>query len=1040
MVRLFRKVLFSIACAIVACLSPLSAQEYIGGVLPGNTVYSAGLNPYIVIETLVVPEGITLTIEPGTRLFFMVGTKISVEGGTLIANGLPELPILFTAQTDNKWDGLNFLISKTLFDEQGNYLGGNILSHISILQTTTAVVLSDSAGVMADHISIENADYGIYLLSGSTLLLTNSIIDQCSYGMYIKNSSHNTISDCRISNCDIGIFFPSNNQSNYNLISNNQLSHNRNIALFMSIGQSNIQFNRISGNTVAHNDIGLHIGNGGNEDLGYNNIVSNTIQFNNIGIKLSQDADTLRANLIESNVTGIILAKAGHNHILNNIIQNNSQPGILVTDGSNLNSIAGNGIYGNYTGIRVTHKDFKYSVNNRFSYNSFSGNLNEALLFESGPQQPIEFNSISGTRDTAVIVNHYYTDLEAPNNWFGTTDTTLIDSLIYDMHDQNIFGEVIYKPFLTWPDPQSPISKPTMVIKRLTGNRVLVDWRNNPETDLAGYKVYYGQGAESLFSTVIDVGTDTMVLITDLSIGDSVAVTAYDTDANGLADQFEGHESAFSYAIAGPYAGNDTLICQGFGYYTVTATAPDGQDLVWSSSGDGIFSAPDNLITLYTPGQADVLNGSVTLTLSQQTEQLLIADEMVIQISGVPFVFAGNDTIVNQYEPFVNTSAEAGNYTDLLWTTTGDGTFSDPLSLLTSYMPGVSDISLGMVRLILQLNSSCGNLSDTLYLAIIPSYSVNGKVHKQLQPAGDGIVVAINTLPEAPRAISTTYTNSEGLFGFTDLPVGNYYFYAITNPQSNHEWIPTYYAESAFWQSAYPMPLNTDVYDVDINLTPVSNKLPAGNGSISGSFLYQDKTSDDDSIYMVPWFGERETDLDPFLGYPASNHVVLLMNTSLNRVFDWALTASDGSFTYTQLPYGSYRLWGEKAGYTNSLSPVITLSPQNSQVEGVQLNINLKNIEITLPQNATLENNVIIFPNPASDWIWFNDNAIGDFQTLQIRFFDATGRQVMETVIEHYGSSPSGGIDVSGLKPGLYVCILSGQKGFSHACKVTIAR
>jgi len=1040
MVKSFGKYLASITWLILANITPLTAQEYVGGMLMENTVFSPGLNPYIVIEPIIVPEGITLTIEPGTQVFFMVSTSLRIEGGTLIASGLPDQQIVFNAQTERKWDGIKFFISRAQFDEQGNYLNGNILKYVSIQQTTTAIVLSDTARILADNVYVTTGDYGVTLQSGAEIMLTNSIIDQCSYGLYIKNSNYNTISSCQVSNCDIGIFFPSNNESSHNLISNNNLSYNRNIALFMSIGQSMIQFNRITGNTVAYNNIGLHIGNGGIGDRGYNCILFNVVQHNDIGIKLSQDADTLRANLVEMNGTGIILAKAGNNEINNNIIQNCSGFGLLITDGSNLNKVSGNGIYNNDGGIRVTHKDFQYSINNLFSYNSLGNNRNEAFLFESGPQKPIEFNSIVGIRDTAVFVNHFYLDLEAPHNWFGSLDTTLIDSLIYDLHDNDLYGEVIYKPFLTNPDPQAPISKPAMVIKRLVGDRIWVEWNNNSESDLAGYKVYYGHGTSGYFSDVIDVGADTLVIISGITLNDSVAVTAYDNDANGISDQFEGHESAFSYAIAGPYAGNDTTVCQGESFIASYATALESQNLTWLSSGDGTFTDPSILITTYLPGENDLLSGSVKLTLQQLTGQYLLTDDLLVEISGIPFAYAGKDTIVNQHEDFLTNYAEAENYESMQWITTGDGLFLDAQALLTTYLPGDSDILEGFVDLILKLTSSCGDLSDTLRLQIIPSYAVNGRVLKESIPADDGFVIAINALPDGARAISTAYTNAEGVFEFNNLPVGDYLLYAITNPLSGHQWIPTYYAESTIWQSAYPLPLNTDVYDVDINLNQINNELPAGNCFISGSFNYQGKTAEDDSIYNMYWFTDRAPVFETFSGIPAANHTVLLMNTELNRVFAWKLTASDGSFYFAQLPYGSYRLWGEKAGYTNSLSPVITLSPLNNQIEGVQLNVTQKNIEVTLPPMNAIENAAILYPNPASDWLWFNDIAIGEFQTMQIRFVDATGRLVKETSVDRFAGGQGSGIDISDVKPGFYICFISGDNGFNYSTKISIAR
>jgi parallel beta-helix repeat protein len=1039
MFKSFGWLLFSIAFVVLTCFSALTAQEYVGGTLTQNTVYSPVLNPYIVVENLIVPEGVTLFIQPGTQLFFMVRVSIRVEGGTLIADGLAEQPILFDAQTENKWDGINYFISKTQFDDAGNYLNGNILRHVNIQQTTVSVVLSDSAILYADSINIENGDHGFSLHSGSSIVLSNSVIDQCSFGMSIKNSGSNSIKNCRISNCDIGIFFPSNNESRYNNISNNTITNNRIIGLFMNIGQSRVQFNRIAENSITYNDIGLYLGNGGEGDLGYNNILSNRIQFNRTGIKLSQDADTLRGNLIESNTTGLLLIKARRNSITNNIIQQNAQAGILLNEGSSFNQVLDNGIYANSTGIRVTHENFNYSANNQFKYNQLSDNMNEAFLFESGPQLPLEFNSITGTSDTNIIVNRFYADLQAPNNWFGTTDTAIIDSLIYDYFDHNEFGKVIYKPFLGNPDPHSPISKPLMVVKRLVGNQVLVDWHRNIEVDLAGYKVHYGPKTGNVFENTVNIGLDTLVLISGISLSDTVAVTAYDTDTTGYMDQFEGHESAYSYAFAGPWAGNDLILCQGETYTTSAATAVDVQYIRWTTSGDGSFVDPDKILTTYIPGFGDIMRGSVTLTIEQFLRHHVLTDNIVLIIMKLPAVNAGHDTLIYKDDIFYSTDATAANFDGLWWTSVGDGAFADSLSLITSYSPGQMDNAQGYVVLILNLTSFCGNISDSLTIEIVPACSINGRVLKNAMPEDNSVVVAIKTGTEGAKAMSTAYSNAEGLFGFNRLPVGNYLLYAVSDPQTDRYWAPTYYAESLHWQSAYQLPLNTNVYDIDIKLTSIADQLPEGEGAISGSFSYDGKAADEDSIYNKPWFDHSLSVNAPTIGDPAANHTVLLMNADTNRVFAWDLTNSVGGFSFSQLPYGRYRLWGEKAGYVNSVSPVITLAPGSSEMEGVLLSIHLKNIEVTLPPANYKPGNELLYPNPASSWLWINESVFGDLQQIEVRLTDVFGRQSKQVQIERTVGSAAE-IDVSDLDQGIYVCFISGSNGFSASYKFVIVR
>ena len=1040
MVNPFIKHLAILTLAITCCVPRLSAQEYVGGTLLGNTVFSPALNPYIVIEPLIVPEGVTLTIEPGTNLFFMIQTSIRVEGGTLIAMGEAASPIHFDAQTDKKWDGINFRVSRTETDANGNYLSGSILEYVSINFTTTGLVLTDTALLYSEQMSITNANYGVTLQSGSTLLINNSTLDHCSYGMYIKNSGSNIVNSCMISNCDIGIFFPSNNTSRYNQITNNNISYNSNIALFMSIGQGDIQYNRIRGNTVTYNNIGLHIGNGGPDDNGYNVISDNIVRYNDIGIKLSQDADTIRENHISLNATGLLLAKASKNKIANNFIHDNSAWGLTLTDASSGNLITHNNIFSNESGVKITHKDFKYSMSNTLTYNAVNDNLNEAFLFEAGPQMPMQFNTITGVNSSDVFVNHFESDILAAGNFWGTSDTTLIDNLIYDVHDEETYGEVIYKPMLDYPDPESPISRPKMVVKQLTALGVLVSWINNTESDLAGYKAYFGTDGQTGFDGFTDVGADTTIVFDTLALADPIAVTAYDTDADGNTDQYEGHESAFSYAIAGPYAGENDRICQGEVYITSSATSINNEYLQWTTSGDGQFLESEQLVTSYIPGEADILAGSVMLTLSQVVSGFLLSDETELLISGIPMVFAGNDTIINQFNAYQTVTAEASNFDVVNWITLGDGEFEDPDQLETLYHPGSTDIESGSVQLILVLDSECGNPRDTVMIEIIPSFSIRGKVSRSENPVEDGIIVAIKTGGGGSRAVSTENTQADGTFSFSDLAIGDYYLYALNNPDVNPDWVPTYYAGSSFWQGAYLMPLTTDVFDVDIKLNKISDELPAGIGVISGFFNYTGKTGDDDSIYNKPWFSDNFYQIGSNNGLPAANHVVLLMDKELNRILAWTLTASDGSFQFINLPFGSYRLWGEKAGYTNSLSSVLVISPSNNDMENVQLSLEQKNIKVTLPETGFPDAEVWIYPNPAKDKLWINEYRIGECHVLEIRIIDTYGREVKFVSNNYQTGSLANGIELSDLSSGFYIIRLTTDTGLNITGKLTIAR
>ena len=67
----------------------------IGGIVADDMTLHEGVH-YIVTQTIAVPQGVTLTIEPGAVLKFKDGTAFNCEG-TLIAAGTPEKMIIFTS-------------------------------------------------------------------------------------------------------------------------------------------------------------------------------------------------------------------------------------------------------------------------------------------------------------------------------------------------------------------------------------------------------------------------------------------------------------------------------------------------------------------------------------------------------------------------------------------------------------------------------------------------------------------------------------------------------------------------------------------------------------------------------------------------------------------------------------------------------------------------------------------------------------------------------------------------------------------------------
>ncbi len=1107
MIRSLSKLISLFVLLILLSGANLHAQQILTGTLSADrTLSPEEFEYYIVNDHYIVPEGITLTILPGTRLKVMVDKSIRIAGGTLIASGTQEMPVVFEARDpDKKWWGISIENSTSEYDDDHQYIAGSIINNavitgikmqpaLSIADTSVLLVnnveiknsdfiaisvndssvlvaegldisncsqglvtnnnstillsastisycsinafsFAESSLMTAENININNCAYGIVLNSGSTISLSESIINSCDYGIYIIVSDSNVINNCTITNCAFAINFASSCISRYNLIENNQINNGL-VGLFVP-SNANFKYNRINANTLTYNNTaGLHIGNSGVADTGYNVISHNLVKYNTIGITQSMACDTLIHNIVENNYTGLSMLKASGNIVKNNVISQNYLTGVRLLEGSGSNTFEQNNVYDNSVGVQI---DTSLCLNNTFRYNNITGNIQESFLIESGPQQTIEYNTITSLRDTASFLNRHAADVMAMNNNWGTTDTIMIDSIISDKNDYQKFGLVIYKPFLEAPHPESPISKPLNVIKKLIGNDVHVTWAGNDETDLAGYMVYYGD-VES--AVIINNGLNTGITIENIPLETLIRVTAYDVDADGINDRTEGHESAYSIALAGPFAGEDNAVCSGKTFSTVSATAIEYQSLNWTTLGDGTFSDASLLHTSYMPGFNDRENGSVNLILSiTSLSGSMLTDTIQLRVLEYLVLEAGQDTTIREGSIFTINSATALNYTSLLWSTSGDGYFNKPDTLTTSYTPGANDIFNGWVKLTLTISSDCGTIDDNIILSVVPGYDISGTVMKDNAPVKGAIILAYNKVQDETRAVTSTTSNTEGKFTIPKISEGSYYIYAVPDPAIINTHIPTYYATRFNWQDAYLMKLNEDVYDVDINLNLMDVSLPEGQGSISGVFIYDGQPLEDFGIYNKQWF--ISTEGNPFMGepgetYPASNHVVLLMNTDLTKIIGWTLSDLEGNFTFAGIPYGEYRLWGEKAGYTNKLSPIIYISPDNNSVSGVELSVDQQRKLIEAETDDIEPLISLIYPNPAFDKIRISSKWFEKLMSIELKIVDGRGKTVLHTSVNRSSMSSFGPVDISLLKRGIYLCQVSSENGTIKVMKLAI--
>jgi hypothetical protein len=146
------------------------------------------------------------------------------------------------------------------------------------------------------------------------------------------------------------------------------------------------------------------------------------------------------------------------------------------------------------------------------------------------------------------------------------------------------------------------------------------------------------------------------------------------------------------------------------------------EHLLWTTNGDGSFDQNDILNPMYTPGEQDIANKTVTLTLTATNEEgETLSDQMAINFHEAPSIIMADEDGVCEGETFQGSAVvnEAGSVS---WTTNGDGSFDHPNNLSANYTPGEQDKANGQVTLTLKAISEygCGDAEHNLVLTVYP--------------------------------------------------------------------------------------------------------------------------------------------------------------------------------------------------------------------------------------------------------------------------------------------------------------------------------
>ncbi len=333
-----------------------------GGTLTESTTLPSSKLPYAITDDIVVPTGITLTIQPGVTLHLAADRMVRVEGGRLLAEGTAAHPIVFTRQGEDDWGSIRFTQSQT--DNRIQYAEIEYADGISIYGSQATIADSTIHHIHSIQASPWESDF-------STLhLLRNEIADTQNDAVHIA-SSYGLIQENEIYRVGDGAPAPASGIVLSDVVSSTAVLDNR-----------------------------VHDASGNCLDLSYS---SATVERNRVygcdgtGISIGYPSSTtLVNNLVYTNADGITIKDGAVVHITNHTVADNQNSGIRLYEehpgaGGGTATVVNSILWNNATDLELdTLSTVTVTYSDLYTYTSAGtavwpgeGNINADPLFRA---------------------------------------------------------------------------------------------------------------------------------------------------------------------------------------------------------------------------------------------------------------------------------------------------------------------------------------------------------------------------------------------------------------------------------------------------------------------------------------------------------------------------------------------------------------------------------------------------------------------------------------------------------------------------------
>jgi hypothetical protein len=249
--------------------------------------------------------------------------------------------------------------------------------------------------------------------------------------------------------------------------------------------------------------------------------------------------------------------------------------------------------------------------------------------------------------------------------------------------------------------------------------------------------------------------------------------------------------------------------------------------------------------------------------------------------------------------------------------------------------------------------------------------------------------------------------------------LGYYYFmnlipapYLVKAEPDHHSsqsgmYVPTYMGDVLFWQEAYFLDLDENIYQANIHLIHSVGYGP-GSGNISGTVVFSEKEGNKDKI-------------------PAPNIEILLFNLS-GEPLSYHNSDYLGQFNFNNLAFGTYLVYPELAG-KQSLPFLATLDAAHPNIS-LWISITKNNIaagdgpDIEAPGNIFSD----VYPIPSINQVNI-DYQITNDQSCKLSILGMAGNTIRDPEVYNLSGQNTISIDVNDLAAGTYFIRIENENG-----------